>query len=271
MALFSVIVPFFNSKHTIKSTLFSIKNQTIKDFECILINDGSKDKSGDIVSDYIGNDERFILIKNNTNIGVVNSRNKAIKNSSGRFITFLDSDDLWHPRFLEECLNKRKLFINGLAITHSNLYKISISEKKINYSLVNFPKQISHKNILNKNFMALSTVCIDKSIVGNFEFQNVRPEDYKLWIDLLYIKKFISVSLDKPLSFYRISKDQRSNNKFFALKRIYKFYGKLPRSNFLKKIKRTIIWVFYNCLERFSSRNTIDKFSKNYLNSIFFN
>ena len=143
MVLFSVIVPFLNSKHTIKSTLFSIKNQTIKDFECILINDGSKDKSGDIVSDYIGDDERFI--------------------------TFLDSDDLWHPRFLEECLNKRKLFINGLAITHSDLYKISISDKKINYTLVNFPKEISHKNILNKNLMSLSTVCIDRSIVGNFE------------------------------------------------------------------------------------------------------
>lgn len=271
MALFSVIVPFFNSKHTIKSTIFSIKNQTIKDFECILINDGSKDKSGDIVSNYICDDERFVLLKNNTNIGVVDSRNKALKNSSGRFITFLDSDDLWHPRFLEECLNKRKKFVNGLAITHSNLYKIYILDKKINCSLVKFPKQISHKNILNKNFIPLSTVCIDRNIVGNFEFKNVRPEDYKLWIDLLYTKKFTSVSLDKPLSFYRISKDQRSSNKLFALKRIYKFYGELPKSNFFKKIKCTIIWIFYNCLERFSSKNTIDKFSKNYLYSIFFN
>ena len=83
---------------------------------------------------------------------------------------------------------------------------------------------------------------------------------------IMYFEKY---QFEAP--FYCISNNQRSNNKLSSLKRIYKFYGNIPNTNFYKQLIRTIVWSFFNTTERINSRNFIDKFSKEYLKSIFFN
>ena len=113
MSKVSVIVPFFNASKTIKSTLDSISKQTYNQFECILIDDDSSDDSNLIAQQYVSTDKRFKLFQQ-TKKGVVSARNLGIKQSIGRYIAFLDADDIWDPNFLQEssgfcfhCSNQR--------------------------------------------------------------------------------------------------------------------------------------------------------------------
>ena len=111
MTNISIIVPFFNASKTIKTTLDSITKQTYRKFECILIDDSSTDNSNSIVSNYVSKDKRFKLFKQ-TKEGVVSARNLGIQKSKGRFIAFLDADDIWDPDFLKESLSIRNKKIN---------------------------------------------------------------------------------------------------------------------------------------------------------------
>lgn len=267
MKLISIIVPFFNSSLTIKHTLKSISNQSFKDFECILIDDGSFDKSRSIVEEFINNDKRFKLYENPQK-GVVSARNYGIKKSKGRFLTFLDSDDLWHPFFLEESISIRKEFKKKIAITHSSYYRFSFSQRKIKSYLIDTPKIINSKNILKKNFLPLLTVLIDREVIEEIYFEDIRPEDYNLWINLIYIKKNLSLSLNKPLGYYRISENQRSKNKIMALQRIYKLFGNLPDSNIINQNFNTINWLFFNSMQRIFNKKEINTKDLNYLNSL---
>ena len=98
--MISVIVPMYNSEQTIKSTLESVISQTFTNFECIVVNDGSKDKSLKIVESLAINDPRIKIISSQNN-GVSSARNLGIAFASGEFIAFLDSDDLWAPTKLQ--------------------------------------------------------------------------------------------------------------------------------------------------------------------------
>lgn len=270
MALFSIVVPIFNSEDTIFCTILSIKKQDFYDFECLIVDDGSTDDSLNIVHDLIKDDKRFIVFKNKINKGVVSSRNLAIRKAKGRFLTFLDADDIWHPSFLRKSLEIRLKANQEIAITHSPYYRFKVLDGKFEAFSIKPPNEINYKNILKKNFMPFLTTCIDRKIVGDFKLKEIRPEDYKLWIDLVYLKKFSSISLGENLAYYRISQNQRSKNKFSAIKRIYKFFGTLPNSNIFNQIKNTLYWSYHNIIQRVNTKINLDKFSRDYLNYILF-
>tara|TARA_B100000886_G_scaffold61829_1_gene38293 strand:- start:3983 stop:4810 length:828 start_codon:yes stop_codon:yes gene_type:complete len=264
MALISIVVPFFNSSETIGISLRSIKKQQFKDFECLLIDDGSFDNSTSIVKKFIDKDKRFKLFKNPKK-GVVSARNYGIKKSKGRYLTFLDADDIWHPLFLKESILFRKNSIKDIPITHSSYYRFNLSGEKLKSELVKPPKNVNHKNILKKNFLPLLTTLIDRKIIREIYFDDARPEDYKLWINLIYVMKNYSISLEKPLAYYRVSDNQRSNNKFMSLRRIFKLYGQIPDANFINQITNTINWFLYNSIQRINKAEEIDKNNIDYL------
>ena len=249
MIIVSVIVPFYNSSRTIKSTLNSIIKQSFKDFECIIINDDSNDNSLEIVENFIAYDERFKVF-NQKKKGVVSARNLGIKKSKGRFITFLDADDLWHKDFLKESISFRNKLNYPLAITHTSYIRFSQKKETINLFEINPPKKICYKNILRKNLIPLLTVMIDREVIQEIKFKELRPEDYKLWIDLIYIKRNESTLIDKKLAFYRISDYQRSKNKIKSLFRMYNFFLKLPNTSYLKRKLNIFKWIFFNILQR---------------------
>ena len=270
MANVSIIVPFFNASRTIKATLNSIKKQSYCDFECILINDESFDDSLSIAKKFIEDDNRFKIL-NQEKKGVVSARNLGIKNSIGRFITFLDADDIWDEEFLKESLNIRYELNKPIAITHASYFRFKVINHKIKTYFVEPPQIINKKNILKKNYMPLLTVLIDKKIIKELYFEDQRPEDYRLWIKLIFINKFESISVGKALGFYRISEKQRSNNKFGNLMRIYKFFSDLPNSNFFRRNLNTLNWIIYNSLQRLPSLKKKNKEKLDYLESIIFN
>ena len=267
MVSVSVIVPFFNAARTIKFTLNSVLKQSFKDFECLLINDGSYDNSIKIVKKYCDADKRFKIF-NQRKKGVVSARNLGISNCKGRFITFLDADDLWHHDFLKESILMRKNYNKPLAITHSSYFRFSINKKKIKLFEINPPKEVSHNNVLNKNFLPLLTTMIDRNLVKDIKFVNIRPEDYKLWIDLIYLKKQKSISIGKKLAFYRISNFQRSKNKIISTLRIYKFFLNLPKTSLFKRNFAILNWFSFNIIERIFSKKIYDKKILKYIVSL---
>ena len=91
---------------------------------------------------------------------------------------------------------------------------------------------------------------IDREVIQEIEFKELRPEDYKLWIDLIYTKKNESILIDKKLAFYRLSDYQRSKNKIKSLFRIHSFFLKLPNTSFLKRKLNIFKWIFFNILQR---------------------
>ena len=101
MVTVSVIVPVYNAEKYLKQTLLSIQNQTFKDFEAILIDDGSSDQSGEICDGQAMTDSRFKVI-HQKNSGVAAARNAGIEQAEGEFIAFLDADDCWLPEKLEK-------------------------------------------------------------------------------------------------------------------------------------------------------------------------
>jgi len=107
--LVSIIVPCYNQSKYIRETLNSIIYQTYKNWECIIVNDGSTDNSESVIFQTIKEDNRFKYIKT-PNLGVVSARNTSIRNSSGIYIFPLDSDDTIHPNCIEYCINE---FLNA--------------------------------------------------------------------------------------------------------------------------------------------------------------
>ena len=98
----SIIMPVFNGEKTISNSIQSVLNQTYKNWELILIDDGSSDQTISIIQSYIHQDSRIIFLQNRQNLGVSYTRNKGIAKSSGNWIAFLDSDDQWHPDKLKK-------------------------------------------------------------------------------------------------------------------------------------------------------------------------
>ena len=120
-SLVSVITPMHNSGRYILDTIESVKNQTYKNWEMIIIDDCSTDNSVELVKKYIQSDERIKLIRLEENVGVAKARNKGIENSKGRYLAFLDSDDLWLP----DKLNKQIKFVTDKETKEKFLSKIN--------------------------------------------------------------------------------------------------------------------------------------------------
>lgn len=98
--LVSIIMPSYNTASFISKTIESVLNQTYKNWELLIVDDCSTDDTDEIVSKY--NDKRIVYLKNEKNSGAAISRNRALRNAKGKWIAFLDSDDLWHPTKLEK-------------------------------------------------------------------------------------------------------------------------------------------------------------------------
>ena len=101
-----IIIPVFNAEKYIKKCLDSIKSQTFEDWQAIIIDDASTDKSSDIINEYISGDNRYLYIRQNKNSGVSTARNTALAQLSSEYVAFLDADDYWEPDMLEAMVTK---------------------------------------------------------------------------------------------------------------------------------------------------------------------
>lgn len=161
--LVSVVIPVYNSEQTIEKTLDSVINQTYKDIEVILIDDGSTDASNDIMKRYIENNKNHkIKLITKENGGVSSSRNMGIDNSKGEYISFLDSDDIWLPKKIETQI---QIFLENKYIdclgTTMNGQKFS---RMFGIKFCRLTK-VTPKMMLLKNFLCIQTTMTKRKVI----------------------------------------------------------------------------------------------------------
>ena len=235
--LVSIIVPVHNAEKYILDTISTVTNQTYKNWELLLIDDFSDDNSVNLIKKYEKKDDRIKLLLNKENLGAAITRNNGIKNASGRYICFLDADDLWNKEKLEKQLNFMKknnciFSFTGYEFTDENGIP---SGKK-----VYVPQKINYKQALKNTTIWTSTVMFDMSKLkkDDIYMPNVkRGQDTATWWKVL--KKIdYAYGINEILSFYRRSGKTLSSNKLIALKRTWNLYRNVENLN--------VFYSFYN-------------------------
>src|SRR5699024_8951224 len=161
--LFSIIMPAYDAENTIDEAIESVFMQTLEDYELIVVNDCSQDKTRQVVEEYVQVDERVLLINNNENKGVARSRNKALEASRGRYITFLDSDDRWSPQKLEK---QYHAFCRGNDIVFTAYKRFGEGKEAVVYP----PITGCYRSLLKGNYIGNLTGAYDRDALG-LEFQ----------------------------------------------------------------------------------------------------
>ena len=229
--LVSIVVPVYNAEKFISETINSVLNQTYKNWELLLVNDCSKDNSEKIIKEYIQKDKRIKLMNNEVNSRAAISRNNGIKAAKGRFICFLDADDLWD----KEKLEKQIKFIEETGCEFSFTgYEFADETGKPNGKKVYVPSKINYKQSLKNTTIWTSTVMFDMTKLSKDDIYmpNVaRGQDTATWWKVL--KKInYAYGLNEILSFYRRSEGTLSSNKLVALKRTWNLYRNVEKLNF---------------------------------------
>lgn len=230
--LVSIITPLYNSEKYIRDTIDSVLNQTYDNWEMIIVDDCSNDSSGDIVKNYVERDKRIKYIKLEKNMGVSNARNMAIRRSKGKFIAFLDSDDIWKFNKLEKQINF--MMKNNLSITFTGYKMIDDNNNDLNKT-IKVPKEIDYKELLKGNTIGCFTVVIDKEKLGIIEMTEIKHEDYVTWLSILK-RGYKAYGLNEVLGFYRKSNNSITTNKFNSAKWTWSVYRSVEKKSLLKSI-----------------------------------
>ncbi len=196
MPFFSIIIPLYNKETFIQGTLKSVLNQSFQDFEVLIIDDGSTDKSLEKVKSV---SDRKIRIFEQENKGVSEARNKGIKEAKANHIAFLDADDYWYPHFLEEMhkhiqiLPQQKAFACAIEfqIKDKIIPSVYSIEKKENHQIVNYFESSLRQSVLWTSSSVFEKSVFEKSGVFNVNYK--AGEDTDLWvrIGLNYLVVFI--------------------------------------------------------------------------------
>lgn len=198
---FSVIVPLYNKEPYIEKALGSVLSQTFKDYEIIVVNDGSTDDSLSVaqgVLEGVGN----VRIINQQNSGVSTARNNGIAAANGDYICFLDADDWWEPTFLEEMDGLIKKY-PGAGLYCTNYYYVhkrkSVVKLDIPTGYFNYCKEYARTLCM----LATSSCCSNRSVLtemGGFNHKLKLGEDFDLWIRIAL--KYGTAILNKPLVYF---------------------------------------------------------------------
>lgn len=210
--LVSIIMPSYNTARYIAESIKSVQDQTYTDWELLIVDDCSTDNTDDIVKDFL-TDTRIRYIKNEKNSGAALSRNRALREAKGRWIAFLDSDDLWHPEKLE----KQIAFMdkNDYHFSYTNYVEIDEASAP-NRKVITGPKRITGKGMHSYCWPGCLTVMYDAETVGLIQIADIRKNnDYAMWLKVC--KKATCYLLDEELAKYRKRSGSISNHSYTKL------------------------------------------------------
>ena len=199
----SIITPVFNCEKLIKNTIECVLNQTYKNWELLLVDDCSTDKSADIILDYCKQDDRIKYLKLEKNSGAAVARNEALHHSKGRFIAYLDSDDLWKSNKLERQI---QFMINHrYAFTCTDYEKITEDGESLN-KIIKIPEKVTYNLFLRNTIIQTVGVMVDTNLTGKelLEMPLIRRrQDAATWCQLLK-NGFNCYEVPENLSYYRV-------------------------------------------------------------------
>lgn len=246
--LVSIVVPVYNSEKFIDQTINTVKKQTYNNWELLLVNDCSTDRSKEIIIKKIKDDDRIKLLELEKNSGAAIARNKGIESARGKYIAFLDADDLWNEKKLETQI--RFMQDNGYEFTFTG-YEFVDENGMGNKKVVKVPEKINYREALKNTTIFTSTVILDVKKLGKelIQMPNVRRgQDSATWWKILKIG-VIAYGLNKSLSFYRRSNNTLSSNKLKALKRTWNLYRNVEHLNIFYSFYN-FCWYVFNAVKR---------------------
>ena len=232
MITVSIITPLYNCTNFLDTTLNSILSQTYQNWEVIMVDDLSSDDSVSKAQVFAEKDHRIKLIQLEKNSGAAVARNKAIEAATGRFIAFLDSDDLWHPQKLEKQINF--MLKNNYAFSYTAYEKIDEKDKVFEY--VGAPHQLSYKQLLKTNEIGCLTVIYDTKHLGKVYMPTeTKREDYATWLSILK-KTDYAYGMPEILGQYRVYANQSSAKKGKMAKENWKLYRHIENLSVIKSV-----------------------------------
>ena len=220
-SLVSIITPTYNSEKFIIETIQSVQKQSYPDWEMIIVDDCSTDNTVSIVSAISKNDSRIRFFQLEENLGTGVARDLALSKATGRYITFLDSDDLWKPFKLEKQIDF--LRSNNHPFTFSFYECIDEAGNALDKK-IEAPKRLKYYQLFFCNFIGNLTGIYDTSFFGKIPISSIRKrQDWMLWLTIL---KKIQVAMPVPesLAYYRVRENSISASKFNLLQHNFKVY-----------------------------------------------
>ena len=237
--LVSIIMPAYNCKDFIGVALDSVVNQTYQNWEVIVVDDCSTDDTVEVIKEYIKKDNRIKYYKLEKNSGAAIARNMAIDFATGKYIAFLDSDDVW----FSEKLTKQISFMkeNNYGFTCTSYTKIDEQGKYLNRTIVAKPK--SNYGEILKTCPGNSTVIYNAEKLGKFKIPDIKKRnDYVMWLQVIKNEKYL-YGIKEPLGSHRIRKEGISNNKKSLVEYHWKVYREIERLPLLKSVYLIFYWI----------------------------
>ena len=237
--LVSIVTPTYNCGKFITETIESVIGQTYKNWEMIIVDDCSKDNTQEIVKKYLKNDKRIKYIKFEKNQGAAIARNTAIREAKGRYIAFLDSDDLWSKDKLEKQINFMKK--NSYSFTCTAYEQIDENNNLLN-KIIRPKIKADYNRILLDCPVGNSTVMYNVDELGKFEVPNIRKRnDDALWLQILKKEKYI-YGLNEILMQYRIRQNSISSNKLDLIKYHWQLYRQIEHLSIFRSVFHICWW-----------------------------
>lgn len=202
----SIVMPSFNAAETISASINSVLEQSYEDWELIVVDDCSSDGTADIARQFANRDRRIIVLTNDVNFGAGFSRNKAIGVSSGKYISFLDADDVW----IQSKLAKQVRYMEktGALFTYTAYQKFSDSGLG---GVIIPPIRVTHNQLLYGNVIGCLTVMFNAEVLGRQTMPLIRKrQDMGLWLKLLKICE-VAHGIPEVLACYRIDSGMTQN------------------------------------------------------------
>lgn len=250
----SVIVPVFRLEKYIRETMDSIANQTYEDWEMILVNDNTDDNSVEIIEKYIvekGFQDRVFLYHQKDEKGAASARNRGVREAHGRYIAYLDGDDVWMPDKLEKELAFMSEKDAGFVFTG---YEFADANAVGMGKIVRVPATLNYKQALKNTTIFTSTVMFDTEKLAREKLMMplIKSEDTALWWRILR-EGNVAYGLDANLVLYRRpgkNGKSLSSNKFEAIKRVWALYRKSEGLNVFVSFYYFCFWAVRAVLRR---------------------
>ncbi|WP_348800200.1 glycosyltransferase family 2 protein [Flavobacterium adhaerens] len=239
--LVSIITPSFNSEKFIEQTIQSVQNQTYQNWEMIIVDDCSTDQTATVVNVISRADSRIKFFPLSQNIGPAKARNIAIENAKGKYMTFLDADDIWFPDFIKNSIDTIKN--TGYSFVFSS-YRRSNEHLEFVYSDFIVPEKVTYTDILKTNSISCLTAFIDIETLGKKTMPEIRKrQDMGLW--LKYLKEIpFAYGIQEPKAIYRIRKGSLSRNKKNLLKYQWQFYREVEGLSVFQSVYYMTHWMY---------------------------
>lgn len=240
-ALVSIITPSFNSAKFIAETIQSVQHQTHQNWEMIIVDDGSFDDTERIVRSIIEKDKRIQFYKLTQNSGPAIARNTGIEKASGKYLTFIDADDIWFPTFIENSITT--IDETGIPFVFSS-YKRANEQLEFVYSDFIVPHKVSYSDILKSNSISCLTAFVEIQKLGKKYMPLIRKrQDMGLWLNYLKVVPFAH-GIQETQAIYRIRENSLSRKKSDLIKYQWQFYRNVEKLNIFQSLYYMSHWMY---------------------------